>query len=178
MFQHHPDNYIIINQNRIPLDEFLNDEPEYELPNGAVGRVYRPGIDHYLILPNGDAKPLPIIWPEGDQYIAQVETYQQNQSKRAEAKLWQERLNLPPGATKADFEAARDAWLERENREAAKREAIRLRQETARENLTDVESAIDLLEQETDNAAGVDGLKLVVKSTLSLVRELSVLQQE
>lgn len=39
-FNHHPDGRIHIDDVTIPLGEFLKDEPDYQLPDGAIGMRY------------------------------------------------------------------------------------------------------------------------------------------
>jgi hypothetical protein len=79
-FQHHPDGLITINDFIYPLKEFQIDEPAYALPEGYIGREYVPGERHFLFTSNR-ADPQPPTWPEGDGYIANVETYRQRQAK-------------------------------------------------------------------------------------------------
>jgi hypothetical protein len=75
-FQHHPDGVITINDLQYALDEFLVDEPDYQLPEGYIGREYVPGERHMLFT-STRADPQPLTWPEGDGYIAKVAEYQQ-----------------------------------------------------------------------------------------------------
>ena len=80
MFKHHPDGYIIIRRNDdvhiIPLDVFLSVEPDYHTPelSGFIGREYVPGVRHFLHT-SDTAEPQPLIWPEGDGYIARLDDY-------------------------------------------------------------------------------------------------------
>ena len=39
-FNHHPDGRVHIDDVTIPLGEFLKDEPDYQLPDGAIGMRY------------------------------------------------------------------------------------------------------------------------------------------
>ncbi len=74
IFLHHPDGLIVIGALRYPLPEFLIDEPDYALPDGMLGRVYEPGVQHWLT--DGSmqhAGPLP--WPDGDAYLSREAEY-------------------------------------------------------------------------------------------------------
>lgn len=74
MFRHHPDGYLYLGDEEMPLFLFLLDEPGYALPAGMIGREYVPGVRHVLY--DGisqHAGPLP--WPEGDAYLARLDVY-------------------------------------------------------------------------------------------------------
>jgi hypothetical protein len=87
MFQHHPDNLIIITVNgkayRDTPENFTQDLcQEYEpLPEGLIERAYQPGIRHYLGTGN-TAIPQPLFWEIGDFYISQIDLLLTNQSNR------------------------------------------------------------------------------------------------
>lgn len=80
-FQHHPDGWITMNDFSYSLEEFLTDEPTYQLPNGVIGREYMPGERH-VTFTNNTAFPQPLTWPEGNQYIANVEKYRTAYNQR------------------------------------------------------------------------------------------------
>lgn len=75
IFTHSPDNIISINGTTFPLDLFLVFEPDYALPEGVTGLVYRPGrVIRYL--QNGDwLARSETTWPKGDTYIAKEQDY-------------------------------------------------------------------------------------------------------
>jgi hypothetical protein len=88
-FRHHPDGLIYISDGQseplaMPLDEFLIDEPEYQLPEGYIGCEYIPGKrwnnhthNHAVPQIEGD-----VVWEEGDRYIANLATYRANYEAR------------------------------------------------------------------------------------------------
>lgn len=74
-FFHHPDGLIYIEQLQLPLDFFLQLEPEYSLPSSATHREYRQGKYHRLYDDEnqwGGEFP----WKEGDRYLSKVADYQ------------------------------------------------------------------------------------------------------
>lgn len=74
MFQHHPDGNIHIDDVVIPLAVFMLLEPDYALPPGGIGRIYKPGECHTLFSSNS-AWPQDEVWPAGDIYISRREHY-------------------------------------------------------------------------------------------------------
>lgn len=81
IFKHHPDSYIIIenedNNILIPLDIFLALEPEYSgVPEGFIGREYIQGEENRIFTRKSE-EYLDLEWPEGDSYIEKIEEYRE-----------------------------------------------------------------------------------------------------
>lgn len=70
-FRHHPDGYIYLGSFFCTLDEFREHFPEYALPEGIIGREYRPEAvpPHVLFDALGNQTAGPFPWPEGDEYL-------------------------------------------------------------------------------------------------------------
>lgn len=79
-FQHHPGGWITVNDFVCTLEEFLVDEPGYQLPEGYIGREYMPGVKHFLFTATR-ADPQSLVWLEGDNYLAKVDQYKQRFAK-------------------------------------------------------------------------------------------------
>jgi hypothetical protein len=71
-FRHHPDGWIYIDDIQIPLDLFLEQEPDYVLP--FIGREYAQGKSHFLYTKT-DQKGGEYPWNPGDVYIAKRKLY-------------------------------------------------------------------------------------------------------
>jgi hypothetical protein len=67
-FRHHPDGYILINDKRIELDDFIKKHPDYELPIGYTGREYIQGRLHRLYTEKNEDY-INVEWKDGDDYI-------------------------------------------------------------------------------------------------------------
>lgn len=63
----------------IPLDVFLDLEPDYRLPDGSNGRVYVPNKKHYVSFVDGSSRYLRgkdwLQWEEGNLYISRKDQY-------------------------------------------------------------------------------------------------------
>ena len=75
------DNRINIEKFDVSLKEWLTLEEGYQLPDGYIGRVYEPDIQHYLVKPDGSAEPQPLNWEEGNQYLQRVAYYTQTMTR-------------------------------------------------------------------------------------------------
>lgn len=81
LFKHHPDNYIIIENEEdsllIPLDIFLVLEPGYTgIPEGFIGREYIQGEENRIFTRKSE-EYLELEWPEGDLYIEKIAEYRE-----------------------------------------------------------------------------------------------------
>ncbi len=74
MFQHR-DNRITINNLTVPLAFFEQQEPDYVLPEGAIGREYTPDAEHIIFYPAG-MMGADLPWVEGDEYLNKFAQYQ------------------------------------------------------------------------------------------------------
>lgn len=75
-FRHHPDGWIYINDVELTLEEFLQFEPDYKLPEFFTGREYFPGKAHRLYTDKNEIY-LPDRWEDGDRYITRYEEFKQ-----------------------------------------------------------------------------------------------------
>lgn len=73
-FRHHPDGWIYINDLEVPLEDFVKEEPKYNLPKGWIGREYMQGEFHRLYDERNE-KFLEKEWKEGDEYIKDYKKY-------------------------------------------------------------------------------------------------------
>lgn len=77
MFRHHPDGWIYLGELQLTLAQFLAVEPDYSLPEGAIGREYVPEERHTVFSSDGLLPEFCVLpWPEGDLYLSQTEQYQ------------------------------------------------------------------------------------------------------
>ena len=75
VFRHHSDGLIYLGDDCYPLLWFVQQEPAYTLPAGAIAREYFPGMRHSLYSKDSQwGGELP--WIEGDDYLSRVEQYQ------------------------------------------------------------------------------------------------------
>ena len=101
MFLHHPDGFVAIGDLRYSLPEFLIDEPGYALPDGMRGRIYKPGVQHWLT--DGEMQhPGPLPWPEGDLYL----------SREAEYRAAFEARHAPPPPSLEEMKASAKASID------------------------------------------------------------------
>lgn len=74
MFLHNAQDHITVGAFSEPLDAWLLDEPAYQLPDGALWRLYDPGAKHFigygLFQRDGE-----LPWIEGDVYLAKEAVY-------------------------------------------------------------------------------------------------------
>lgn len=82
MFRHHPDGHIHINGFVLPLSEFLLEEPNYALPEGATGREYDPVSGTHFLFDGRNQWEGPVPWTEGDNYLALENMYRTNRENR------------------------------------------------------------------------------------------------
>jgi hypothetical protein len=75
-FLHHPDNFIIINNEfQCTLEQWMQLEPTYSgLPEGFIGREYNQGIED-RVYTSSNEKILGSEWMEGDFYISKIDDY-------------------------------------------------------------------------------------------------------
>jgi hypothetical protein len=83
-FRHHPDGIIYINDISIPLEEFVKENPDYELPQDYTGREYVQG-EYHRLYNFRDETFLDKKWKEGDTYIKDYTKYK-NKKKELEEK--------------------------------------------------------------------------------------------
>lgn len=69
IFRHTTRNEIHLGDLTIPLEVFLDLEPEYALPDGCVARYYNPNTKHFLVQRGQTTTKLPINWPYGDYLL-------------------------------------------------------------------------------------------------------------
>lgn len=84
-FHHHPDNLVFVRDGgQVYQDTPINFAADLGEPYVFAGieRIYEPGVRHFL-----DGQPQPLAWPEGDGYIAALESLLAAQEAR---------LNPPP----------------------------------------------------------------------------------
>ncbi|MBD1864177.1 MULTISPECIES: DUF4376 domain-containing protein [Trichocoleus] len=84
-FQHHPDNFIYLNDLRLPLEVFQKQEPDYSLPKGATHRLYTG--DRHLLYSKDSQWAGEVPWQEGDRYLANIAKYQADWEARLAARL-------------------------------------------------------------------------------------------
>lgn len=126
MFQHTPDNEIIINGYLFPLDWWLTQEPNYSgLPTEIIGRLYVPRKRHHLtklrasdealIQMDGGYDTEDFLWLEGDGYIAKLQTY-----------IKEYQLYINPPLTQEEIQQ-----VERDQQETIAKEELRIKREDA-----------------------------------------------
>lgn len=75
-FIHHPDGYIIVDGEKLPLAFWEIVEPEYALPDGIIGRSYEDGVKHHLIeTGNRSSRQADIVDATINGYIGDKTTY-------------------------------------------------------------------------------------------------------
>lgn len=76
---HASDSIVIINGQKsvaLPLEQFLEVEPDYALPLGFIQREYSPGLRHDLISIEGEVRSGQMPWELGDKFIEKISDYQ------------------------------------------------------------------------------------------------------
>ena len=63
---------VTINGESFDLKEFMKIEPNYSLPDGAIGVVYRPGERKYYIMEDNYQVNETPKWMDGDRYINRI----------------------------------------------------------------------------------------------------------
>jgi hypothetical protein len=74
IFRHHPDGLIYLGNFSCTLEEFTDQRPDYTLPEGVIGRIYRPDIIHALFDNESNQQGGPLPWTDGDEYIQNADS--------------------------------------------------------------------------------------------------------
>ena len=71
-FFSHLDDKVVINGESFDLSDFMKIEPNYSLPDGAIGVFYRPGERKYYIMKDNYQINESAKWIDGDRYIDRI----------------------------------------------------------------------------------------------------------
>lgn len=85
-FLHHPDGRIHINTSEVTLEEFLEEHPDYELPEGFTGQEYVQGKFH-RVFNERDEDFLEDTWENGDTYISEYSIFKDKEQARKQNKI-------------------------------------------------------------------------------------------
>ena len=69
----HLNDKVVINGETFNLDHFKKIEPNYTLPEGAIGVVYKPNQRRYYIMNDNYQMNESINWVDGDRYISRIQ---------------------------------------------------------------------------------------------------------
>lgn len=71
----HSGNTVTIGEEELTLSDFKLLFPDYKLPNGAIGQLYKQNESRRVFYADGRHEDIEPFWPEGDNYIINQYTF-------------------------------------------------------------------------------------------------------
>lgn len=75
-FIHHPDGHIVIGDKIISLSVFIEQEPDYILPAGFIGREYDSDTGRHVLYTGHSQAAGEMPWHDGDMYMSKIQDYE------------------------------------------------------------------------------------------------------